>query len=201
MAYKARACSNSLYFRRWNRRNHHHLHLLIVLLLASLSFTIANHQIQRNPSSNAFQGISGDPFADDDDDDFEPAANGDLPPPNESGNSDFPPPSGGGNKECVSGTVEFHCQCPAVCDCPLTLEPKDFVKLRENLAPVIRERLTGLLKKALTIESAKEAAHSIDLLKLLNESNPELNTIRDVVHKGAQDLADAFGKIPNYIYY
>ncbi|KAL6957500.1 hypothetical protein U1Q18_044575 [Sarracenia purpurea var. burkii] len=83
---------------------------------------------------HAFQGISGDPFADDDDDDFVPATNGDLPPPNESGNSDFPPPSGGGNKECVSGTVEFHCQCPAVCDCPLTLEPKDFVKLRENLA-------------------------------------------------------------------
>ncbi|KAL6987770.1 hypothetical protein U1Q18_013517 [Sarracenia purpurea var. burkii] len=146
-------------------------------------------------------GISGDPFADDDDDDFVPATNGDLPPPNESGNSDFPPPSGGGNKECVSGTVEFHCQCPAVCDCPLTLEPKDFVKLRENLAPVVRERLRGLLNKALTIESAKEVAHSIDLLKPLNESNPKLNTIRNVVHKGAQVLAHAFKEIPNHIYY
>ena len=99
-------------------------------------------------------------------------------------------------KQCAA---EFECQCPSVCECPLTLEPDAFKQLKKNLAPVIRQRLRELFKKVLTVESAIEAAHTIDLLKLLNESTSELNVIRDNVHEGARLLRDAFDKIPEHM--
>ncbi|PSS32682.1 Histone-lysine N-methyltransferase [Actinidia chinensis var. chinensis] len=95
--------------------------------------------------------------------------------------------------------AEFECRCPSVCECPLTLEPDAFKQLKKNLAPVIRQRLKKLFKKELTVESAIEAAHTIDLLKLLNESTSELNVIRDNVHNSARLLRDAFDKIPEYM--
>ncbi|KAI8556912.1 hypothetical protein RHMOL_Rhmol05G0293200 [Rhododendron molle] len=70
------------------------------------------------------------------------------------------------------------------------------MQIKKNLGPVIRQRLRELLKKALTVESAIEAAHTIDLLKLLNESSTKLNTVRENMQKGAQQLTDAFLKIP-----
>ncbi|GFY83759.1 hypothetical protein Acr_03g0005330 [Actinidia rufa] len=95
--------------------------------------------------------------------------------------------------------AEFECRCPSVCECPITLEPDAVKQLKKNLAPVIRQRLKELFKKVLTVESAIEAAHTIDLLKLLNESTSELNVIRDDVHKGARLLRDAFDKIPEHM--
>ncbi|KAH7866889.1 hypothetical protein Vadar_026362 [Vaccinium darrowii] len=93
--------------------------------------------------------------------------------------------------------AEFQCQCPpSAYECPLTLEPEAFKQLKNNLGPVIRQRLRELLKKALTVESAIDAAHTIDLLKLLNESNTELNIVGENMQNGAQQLRDAVLKIP-----
>ncbi|KAG5512664.1 hypothetical protein RHGRI_038950 [Rhododendron griersonianum] len=97
--------------------------------------------------------------------------------------------------------AEYQCQCPpsSLIECPLTLEPEAYRQIKKNLGPVIRQRLKELLKKALTVESAIEAAHTIDLLKLLNESSTELNTVRENMQKGAQQLTDAFLKIPEIV--
>ncbi|KAI8556922.1 hypothetical protein RHMOL_Rhmol05G0294300 [Rhododendron molle] len=94
--------------------------------------------------------------------------------------------------------AEYLCQCPpsSLIECPLTLEPEAYRQIKKNLGPVIRQRLRELLEKALTVESAIEAAHTIDLLKLLNESSTEMNTVRENIQKGAQQLTDAFLKIP-----
>ncbi|KAI8556918.1 hypothetical protein RHMOL_Rhmol05G0293900 [Rhododendron molle] len=62
-------------------------------------------------------------------------------------------------------------------------EPEAYRQIKKNLGPAIRQRLRELLEKALTIESAIEAAHTIDLLKLLNESSTELNTVRENMQK------------------
>ncbi|KAF7143351.1 hypothetical protein RHSIM_Rhsim05G0210100 [Rhododendron simsii] len=92
----------------------------------------------------------------------------------------------------------YHCRCSpsSLIECPLTLEPEAYRQIKKNLGPVIRQRLRELLKKALTVESAIEAAHTIDLWKLLNESSTELNTVLENMQKGTQQLTDAFLKIP-----
>ncbi|KAG5550450.1 hypothetical protein RHGRI_015421 [Rhododendron griersonianum] len=88
---------------------------------------------------------------------------------------------------------------PSTFECPLTVEPEAYKQLKNNLGPIIRQRLTELLKKALTVESAIEADQTIDLLKLLNESNTELNAVRENMQNGAQQLRDAFLKLPEII--
>ncbi|KAH7865928.1 hypothetical protein Vadar_013246 [Vaccinium darrowii] len=101
------------------------------------------------------------------------------------------------NKVQSCGVPELQCQpCPpSVFECPLTLEPEAFKELKNNLGPVIRQRLMELLEKTRIVESAFEVVHTIDMLKLLDESNSEFNVVREHMHNGAQRLRDASHKI------
>ncbi|KAF7143478.1 hypothetical protein RHSIM_Rhsim05G0208400 [Rhododendron simsii] len=95
--------------------------------------------------------------------------------------------------------ADFQCQCsPSACECPLTLEPEAFKLLKNNLGPVIRQRLMELREKTRTVESAIEMADpTINMLKLLRESNSEFNAVRENMLNGAQQLRDASDKLGN----
>ncbi|KAH7865122.1 hypothetical protein Vadar_024989 [Vaccinium darrowii] len=100
------------------------------------------------------------------------------------------------NKSQSCTVPELQCQpCPSVFECPLTLEPEAFMELKNNLGPVIRQRLMELLEKTRIVESAFEVVHTIDMLKLLDESNSEFNVVREHMHNGAQRLRDASHKL------
>ncbi|GFY83749.1 hypothetical protein Acr_03g0005230 [Actinidia rufa] len=161
--------------------------LLLLLLLTSFPSTMANFKdnLPTNPGdANANTKVTYG-FS-------RPAPDA----PKEDQNKKGPQSNEETYQQCAA---EFECRCPSVCECPLTLEPDAFKQLKKNLAPVIRQRLKKLFKKELTVESAIEAAHTIDLLKLLNESTSELNVIRDNVHNSARLLRDAFDKIPEHM--
>ncbi|GFY83751.1 hypothetical protein Acr_03g0005250 [Actinidia rufa] len=158
--------------------------LLLLLLLTSFPSTMANIKdnlpiTKRSPNSNTKVTYEFTP----------PATREDQTKKGPQSNEE-------NYQEC---TAEKECRCPSVCECPITLEPNAFKQLKKNLAPVMHLRLRELFKKVLTMESAIEAAHTIDLLKLLNESTSELNVIRDNVHKGTQLMRDAMEKIPEYM--
>lgn len=95
--------------------------------------------------------------------------------------------------------ADFQCQCPpSACECPLTLELEALKLLKNNLGPVIRQRLMELLEKTRTVESAIEMAdQTIDMLKLLKESNSEFNVVRENMLNGAQHLRYAFHQLGN----
>ncbi|KAF7129230.1 hypothetical protein RHSIM_Rhsim10G0184500 [Rhododendron simsii] len=95
--------------------------------------------------------------------------------------------------------ADFQCQCsPSARECPLTLEPEAFKLLKNNLGPVIRQQLMELREKTRTVESAIEMADpTINMLKLLRESNSEFNAVRENMLNGAQQLRDASDKLGN----
>ncbi|XP_058216056.1 uncharacterized protein LOC131327077 [Rhododendron vialii] len=162
------------YLRHLNYYHHHLCLLLLLLLLANFPSTMANwkNNVAVNPddSNNDIEVTYG----------FSP-----------------PAPADARDEDQTNKGEWFQCRCPpSAFECPITLEPEAYKQLKNNLGPVIRQRLTELLKKALTVESAIEAAQTIDLLKLLNESNTELNAVRENMQNGAQQLRDAFLKLP-----
>ncbi|KAH7866199.1 hypothetical protein Vadar_016975 [Vaccinium darrowii] len=91
---------------------------------------------------------------------------------------------------------ELQCQpCPSVFECPSTFQPETFKELKNNLGPVIHQRLMELLEKTHIVESAFEVVQTIDMLKLLDESNSEFNVVREHMHNGAQRLREASQKL------
>ncbi|KAH7865788.1 hypothetical protein Vadar_011187 [Vaccinium darrowii] len=171
------------------------LRLLLLLILANIPFTMAQTydgaaHMKRTPSI----GHEDDP----DDFDFTvlaPARNQDQTKTVNAGEHSV---------EKNNAQSLGYQSCPSTCECPLTLEPEAFKALKNNLVPVIRQRLMELLEKMRTFESAFEVVHTIDTLELLDESTSEFNVVRENMHNGAQRLRDAYHKLgkilqPQYV--
>ncbi|KAF7143114.1 hypothetical protein RHSIM_Rhsim05G0209300 [Rhododendron simsii] len=166
--------------------NDHHL-LLLLLVLACLPFTMAS---EPRPGDAGSAGAHKK----------RPAPTPPLGTAPTSPHQDQPTKG----EQSVSKNSVQYCEAepPSVCECPSTSEPEVVKHLKNNLGTAIRQRLMELLEKTRTIESAIEVAdQTIDMLKLLKESNSELTIVRENMLNGAQQLRDAFLKLGNEMHH
>ncbi|KAG5512681.1 hypothetical protein RHGRI_038967 [Rhododendron griersonianum] len=124
--------------------NDHHL-LLLLLVLACLPFTMANWIGSGDAGPAEEHRQRPVPFA--------PLGTAPTSP-----HQDLPTKDD--SYSDIEVTYGFRAPAPADArdEDQTNKEPEAYKQLKNNLSPVIRQRLTELLKKALTVESAIEAA-------------------------------------------
>ncbi|KAH7865438.1 hypothetical protein Vadar_006720 [Vaccinium darrowii] len=186
MSSRKKICKDQMEFNA--PTSHHHLlllllRLLLLLVLAYLPFAMAN-TASKDPLK------PGPPDKNIKDEDYTGLSN--MFELTEEA-------SVGQNKAQSCGVPELQCKvckpCPPVFECPSTFQPETFKELKNDLGPVIRQRLMELLEKTRIVESAFEVVHTINMLKLLDESNSEFNVVREHMHNGAQRLREASQKL------